>query len=93
MVEILAVKSLTRPKSYDRRGRVFVDGHFADFETELETFLALAVKYLQGNIKEVLPSDSEHPLFTLEAPPYEEASRFYGWPKHTALLPARKPDR
>ncbi|MBP1085399.1 MULTISPECIES: hypothetical protein [Pseudomonas] len=92
MVEVLVVKSLTRPKSYDRRGRIFVDGHFVDFETELETFLALAVKYLKGNIKEVLLSDAEHPLFTLDAPHYEEASRFDGWPKNTVLLPARKPD-
>lgn len=90
MVDVLVVKSLTRPKSYDRRGRVFVGGHFIDFETELETFLALAVKYLQGNIKEVLLPDAEHPLFTLETPDYEDASRFDGWPKNTALLPARK---
>ncbi|WP_133298298.1 MULTISPECIES: hypothetical protein [unclassified Pseudomonas] len=89
MVEVLRVNSFSRCKSYDRRGRAFLDGNFVDFETELETFLVLAAKYLQGNIKEIPLSDAEHPRFTLDTPPYEEAAGVNGWPQKNALLPAR----
>lgn len=40
----------TRKTSCDRRGRVFVDGLFLEFESEIDTFKALATKYLKGTL-------------------------------------------
>lgn len=88
MVEALMLVSLTRHQSYDRRGRSFVDGHFVDFETELETFRALAAKYLKCNIKEILPSDAEHPRFTLDTA-HNEVTSGDDWARNTTLLPAK----
>lgn len=56
--------SSTRPVNFDRRGRLFIDGLFLEFEDEVETFKALAAKYLHGSLI-VASSTVNHPMFVV----------------------------
>jgi hypothetical protein len=88
---VLIVNGFTRQVSYDRRGRVFVGGHFVDFETEVDTFRALAEKYLRGALKEASFLGAEHPVFTVETPPYAPSVQPDDlWGGKIVLLPAQQ---
>jgi len=54
-----------RQVSIDRRGRVFVDSMFLEFESEQDTFLALAAKYLSCSLA-IDPSSIGAPKFIVE---------------------------
>ena len=65
------MNNMTATTVTDRRGRVFVNGIFLDFEGEIDTFRALAKKYLiQQELKEVaLLSDPPQIRFQAVATP------------------------
>lgn len=88
-MELVTVSRLTRSQVCDRRGRIFLDGYFVDFETELETFRALASKYLKGNIREILTACADHPIFTVEAPLCDDPFRTT-WEHIAIQLPANQ---
>lgn len=91
MNDVLIVNGFTRRVSCDRRGRFFVDGHFVDFESETDTFRALAKKYLRGVLKEVPSSGADHPVFSVDAPSHEPSFNIDGeWGGKTVLLPAQQ---
>ncbi|WP_414157405.1 hypothetical protein [Pseudomonas sp. BNK-15] len=91
MSDVLIVDGFTRQASYDRRGRVFVDAHFIDYETEVDTFRALAKKYLKGALKEVTSRGVCHPVFAVDMTPYEPSVQTYDdWGGKAVLLPAQQ---
>ena len=51
--------------SHARRGRLFAAGMFVDFEEEIDTFKALAGKYLCGTL-EVDMSSIDKPMFRVK---------------------------
>ncbi|SPO69498.1 protein of unknown function [Pseudomonas sp. JV241A] len=53
-----------RSVNFDRRGRLFMDGLFLGFEDEVETFKALADKYLHGSLSVALCT-SRRPMFVV----------------------------
>lgn len=60
--------SFERQVSRDRRGRIFVDSMFLEFESEQDTFLALAAKYLNCSL--ILdPTSIGAPKFVVDIQP------------------------
>lgn len=69
------MNDMTATTVTDRRGRVFVNGIFFDFECEIETFRALAKKYLiQQELKEVALL-SDPPQIRFQAVPAPAVSK------------------
>ncbi len=68
-----------RKTEVDRRGRIFVDGIFFDFEDEIETLKALFIKY--PNVRHSInpPMSASTPVKSNEAVPYTPVdSAVYG---------------
>lgn len=87
----LAVKSYARALTRDRRGRVFLDGLFVDYEAEVETFRALAARYLVGQLRECSEAGADGPLFVVDSTTAERAGEPGEWKHEMVTLPVHRP--